>query len=115
MTADSGGGRPACGGGDQAVCRRGRTTRRRRDRWWVRPVPPGLAHCFTSGMEPSGSLKLRSAVASDVGRRRDANEDSVYTSPWLLAVADGMGGHVAGEVASSGAIAAVTELDQRLD
>jgi len=66
-------------------------------------------------MEPSGSLKLRYAVATDVGQRRDANEDSVYTSSRLLAVADGMGGHVAGEVASSGVIAAITELDQRLE
>ncbi|HJQ45496.1 MAG TPA: PP2C family serine/threonine-protein phosphatase [Amycolatopsis sp.] len=66
-------------------------------------------------MEPSGSLTLRYAIATDVGQRRDANEDSVYTSSQLLAVADGMGGHVAGEVASSGAIAAVTELDARLE
>ncbi|WP_236793949.1 Stp1/IreP family PP2C-type Ser/Thr phosphatase [Amycolatopsis sp. GM8] len=65
-------------------------------------------------MEPSGSLTLRYAVATDVGQRRDANEDSVYTSSQLLAVADGMGGHVAGEVASSAAIAAVTELGERL-
>lgn len=65
-------------------------------------------------MEPSGSLTLRYAVATDVGQRRDANEDSVFTSSRLLAVADGMGGHVAGEVASSAAIDAVIDLDQRL-
>ncbi|MTD59304.1 Stp1/IreP family PP2C-type Ser/Thr phosphatase [Amycolatopsis pithecellobii] len=66
-------------------------------------------------MEPSGSLTLRYAIATDVGQRRDANEDSVFTSSRLLAVADGMGGHVAGEVASSTAISAITELDQRLE
>src|SRR5438094_508063 len=59
-------------------------------------------------------LMLRYATASDVGRRRDTNEDSVFTSPRLLAVADGMGGHVAGEVASSTAVAAVAALDERI-
>ena len=59
-------------------------------------------------------LTLRYAVASDVGQRREANEDSVYASPRLLAVADRIGGHVAGEVASSAAIAAISDLDKRL-
>ncbi|HKS44501.1 MAG TPA: Stp1/IreP family PP2C-type Ser/Thr phosphatase [Amycolatopsis sp.] len=58
-------------------------------------------------------LTLRYAVASDVGQRREANEDSVYASARLLAIADGMGGHVAGEVASSAAIAAIADLDER--
>jgi len=37
---------------------------------------------------------------SDVGRQRDANEDSYVVAPPLFAVADGMGGAQAGEVAS---------------
>src|SRR6266496_3012323 len=40
------------------------------------------------------------AYRSDVGRQRSANEDSYFASPPLFAVADGMGGAQAGEVAS---------------
>src|SRR5438093_147160 len=40
------------------------------------------------------------AAATDVGRQRSANEDSFFSSPPLFAVADGMGGAKAGEVAS---------------
>src|ERR1039457_6946419 len=57
------------------------------------------------------TLVLRYAVRSDVGLLREGNEDSAYAGPRLLAVADGMGGHAAGEVASSLTIASMADLD----
>ncbi len=57
------------------------------------------------------SLVLRYAARSDVGLVRSNNEDSVYAGARLLALADGMGGHAAGEVASQLAIAALADLD----
>jgi PPM family protein phosphatase len=60
------------------------------------------------------TLALRYAIRSDVGLLREGNEDSAYAGPHLLAIADGMGGHVAGEVASSVTISALTGLDDEL-
>jgi protein phosphatase len=57
------------------------------------------------------TLLLRYAAKSDVGMVRRANEDSGFAGRTLLAVADGMGGHAAGELASSTAIATLAELD----
>ena len=57
------------------------------------------------------ALILRYAVRSDLGLVRGNNEDSVYAGPRLLAIADGMGGHAAGEVASKIVIATLEPLD----
>ena len=56
-------------------------------------------------------LAIRYAVKSDAGLKREQNEDAAYAGPRLLAVADGLGGHAAGEVASAAAIEALKSLD----
>jgi protein phosphatase len=58
------------------------------------------------------TLTLRYAAQSDRGLIRDGNQDSVYAGPRLLAVADGMGGMAAGDVASNIVIAAMAPLDE---
>src|SRR5213080_227517 len=51
------------------------------------------------------------ASASDTGRKRRRNEDSYVIAPPLFAVADGMGGAQAGEIASKLAAAALEDTD----
>ena len=45
-------------------------------------------------------VHLQSGAATDVGRVREVNEDSYLASPPVFVVADGMGGHHGGDVAS---------------
>jgi serine/threonine protein phosphatase PrpC len=54
-------------------------------------------------------IAVRTAVLTDTGRKRRHNEDAYVSEPPLFAVADGMGGAQAGELASSLAAAALKD------
>jgi PPM family protein phosphatase len=60
------------------------------------------------------TLGFRYAAGSDAGIARSRNEDSAFASPRLFAVADGMGGHPHGDVASAVVTGVLAELDERL-
>ncbi len=68
----------------------------------------------TSMHDAQGTLTVRYAVQSDIGLQREDNEDAAYAGARLLAVADGMGGHAAGEVASATVIDALRPLDTEI-
>ena len=81
------------------------------------PRPRSRSGCRSGSAGPSSSCahdpQLAYAPAVDRGLIRSSNQDSVYAGPRLLVVADGMGGHAAGEVASTVVVAAFVHARRR--
>lgn len=59
-------------------------------------------------------MKLSVGARTDVGRVREANEDSYLAKEPMFAVADGMGGHIAGDVASATAVEVLQKEEQQI-
>ena len=64
------------------------------------------------GVGPNGqTFAVRWAGATDTGLRRPHNEDSLIMRPPVFAVADGMGGHSHGDLASKAVVTALADLN----
>ncbi|MET3919363.1 PP2C family serine/threonine-protein phosphatase [Arthrobacter sp. UYEF20] len=74
---------------------------------------PGIPEDQAAGKTPAPkrSLIMRYAARSDVGRVRAKNDDSAYAGRHLAVVADGMGGHAGGDVASAATVLDMIHLD----
>ncbi|UCF92436.1 MAG: type VI secretion system-associated protein TagF [Desulfobacterales bacterium] len=81
----------------------------------VRPPPDSQADPGARSLndtESAGRMVWRSSARSSVGKRREINEDAFLERPasGLWAVADGMGGHWAGDVASQAVVSALSRI-----
>jgi protein phosphatase len=61
------------------------------------------------------AVEIHSGAASDVGRVRQTNEDAYLVAPPVFVVADGMGGHEGGDVASSIVVEEFGRMGERTD
>jgi protein phosphatase len=71
---------------------------------------------YTVDLPSAGStVTLAWAALTDTGHRREVNEDSLLSQPPVFAVADGMGGHSAGDVASAAVVTRLSGLAGKTD
>jgi PPM family protein phosphatase len=61
------------------------------------------------------ALHLSAAVVSDIGPRRSGNEDAAFVAPFAAAVADGVGGGPAGEIAAAALIHRVASSSRHVE
>ncbi len=73
-------------------------------------MPDTPAHSRVVTLPDGATLELEWAAATDTGRRRDVNQDAVLAHFPLFVVADGMGGHLGGEIASARTIDRMREV-----
>ncbi|MET0590872.1 MAG: protein phosphatase 2C domain-containing protein [Naasia sp.] len=67
-------------------------------------------HTVTVPKRPDLQVTLSWSAVTDVGRKRAVNEDSFVAQSPLFAVADGMGGHSAGDIASAAVVTRLAEV-----
>lgn len=69
----------------------------------------GIKESYRSGQNSQGNVSVLFGSRTDIGCIREQNEDSLVVKAPLFVVADGMGGHAAGEVASEIAVNTLAE------
>lgn len=77
----------------------------------VTAIGEGASSVTITHADSAASVTMSWAAATDVGHHRQDNEDSFVVAPPIFAVADGMGGHHAGDVASDAVVTALAAID----